>query len=215
MIRAFSAALEDDNLLVRRGALDILLQSVRVDSAALKHAHKEDQTILMRAATGVVLRRDLSLNRRLCTRLLGLEEKSEVQMAYFRENALSLLDETLREMFQPSKDYSQSRPFKIFISLLDTWEIGAPLTHVLVYDAFKAIKLLAGSGGKGGEEVRCPCLPILFYFILFFPSLILSWGFLQMMMMAGTLYEAVELQIIWRHLLSAIFDEIATGDGVF
>jgi hypothetical protein len=34
-----------------------------------------------------------------------------------------------------------------------------------------------------------------------------------MMMTAGTLYEAVEPQIIWRHLLSAIFDEIATGDG--
>jgi hypothetical protein len=60
---------------------------VRVDSAALKHAHKEDQTILMRAATGVVLRRDLSLNRRLCTWLLGPEEKSEMQMAYLRENA--------------------------------------------------------------------------------------------------------------------------------
>jgi hypothetical protein len=32
MIRAFAAALEDENLLVRRAALDILLQSVRVNS---------------------------------------------------------------------------------------------------------------------------------------------------------------------------------------
>lgn len=36
MIRAFAAALEDDNLLVRRGALDLLEQTLPVDSRALK-----------------------------------------------------------------------------------------------------------------------------------------------------------------------------------
>ena len=36
MIRAFAAALEDDNLLVRRGALDLLEQTLTVDSPALK-----------------------------------------------------------------------------------------------------------------------------------------------------------------------------------
>jgi hypothetical protein len=49
MIRAFAAALEDDNLLVRRGALDILLQSMRIDSAAIKRAHPEDTVILSAA----------------------------------------------------------------------------------------------------------------------------------------------------------------------
>jgi hypothetical protein len=55
-------------------------------------------------------------------------------------------------MFSPSADYSESRPFKIFISLLDKWEIGSPLTEALVYDAFKAIKQLVDSGGA--EDVR-------------------------------------------------------------
>jgi hypothetical protein len=98
MIRAFSAALEDDNLLVRRATLDILLQTMRMDSAAIKQSQPADRTILMKAATGVVLRRDLSLNRRLYTWLLGSDEKADAQVAYFREHALGLLASTLKVM---------------------------------------------------------------------------------------------------------------------
>jgi Dopey, N-terminal len=99
MIRAFAVALEDDNLLVRRGALDLLLQSMRVDSTAVKSAQADDRTILMRAATGVVLRRDLSLNRRLYTWLLGPDEKGDHQTAFFREHTLELLKSTLKVGF--------------------------------------------------------------------------------------------------------------------
>ena len=96
MIRAFAAALEDDNLLVRRSALDMLLQTMRVDSAAVKRAKPEDAAILMKAAIGVVLRRDLSLNRRLYTWLLGPDEKNEAQSVYLRQHALHLLSSTLK-----------------------------------------------------------------------------------------------------------------------
>jgi hypothetical protein len=96
MIRAISAALEDDDSLVRRSALDILLQSLPVDSIAVKKASSGDRTILMRAATSVVLRRDLALNRRLYTWLLGTEETSQQQVAYLKTNALGLLTSTLK-----------------------------------------------------------------------------------------------------------------------
>lgn len=96
MIRAFAAALEDENLLVRRAALDVLLQTMRVDSTAIRKAQKDDRAILMRAATGVVLRRDLSLNRRLYTWLLGPDEKSDNQIAYLKENTLEFLSSTLK-----------------------------------------------------------------------------------------------------------------------
>lgn len=101
MIRAFSAALEDENLLVRRSALDLLLQAMRVDSVAVRKAHADDQGILMRSATGIVLRRDLSLNRRLYNWLLGPEEKVEHQAAYLKKNALELLSTTLRASVDP------------------------------------------------------------------------------------------------------------------
>ena len=56
-------------------------------------------------------------------------------------------------MFHPSADYSQSRPFKIFISLLDKWEIGGPLTDVLVLDAFQSLKTSIDSESDAKEEV--------------------------------------------------------------
>ncbi|KAG6813245.1 hypothetical protein H0H92_012882 [Tricholoma furcatifolium] len=189
MIRAFAATLEDENLLVRRGALDLLLQSMRVDTMAVSKAQAEDRAILMRAATGVVLRRDLSLNRRLYTWLLGTDEKSENQIEYLKTNALKLVHSTLKnEMFAPSGEYSESRPFKIFISLLDKWEIGAALSQVLVYDAFKAIKDLADNPSEGSQDVT---------------------------MTASTLYEAVEPQILWKQLLSAVFAEVVGTEQGF
>lgn len=56
-------------------------------------------------------------------------------------------------MYSPSGDYSESRPFKIFISLLDKWEIGAALTDALVYDAFKAIKKFVEMNPDNSEDV--------------------------------------------------------------
>lgn len=95
MIRAFAAALEDDNLLVRRAALDLLVTSLRLDSVSVKNSRAEDRAILMRAAYSVILRRDLALNRRLYLWLLGPDENGQQQDVYFRENALELLKSTL------------------------------------------------------------------------------------------------------------------------
>lgn len=96
MIRAISAALEDDDSLVRRGALDILLQSLPLESVAVKKAPVEDRNILMRAATSVVLRRDLALNRRLYTWLLGSDENGQQQIQHLKTYGLELLTTTLR-----------------------------------------------------------------------------------------------------------------------
>jgi len=41
---------------------------------------------------------------------------------------------------QSTDTVDRQRPFKIFISLLDKWEIGAALTEVLVLDAFAALR---------------------------------------------------------------------------
>ncbi|PCH34091.1 hypothetical protein WOLCODRAFT_61246 [Wolfiporia cocos MD-104 SS10] len=187
MIRAFSAALEDDDLLVRRGTLDLLVQSLRIDCVAIKQAQPEDRTILMRAASSVVLKRDLSLNRRLYSWLLGPDENSQRQIEYLRENALELLSSTLRdEMFNPSVDYSPSRPFKIFISLLDKWEIGAPMTECLIFDAFKAIKKALKSGADNADDVA---------------------------MTASTLYEAVEPMLLWKQLFASVYAELTFNRG--
>jgi hypothetical protein len=56
-------------------------------------------------------------------------------------------------MFSPSTEYPESRPFKIFISLLDKWEIGGALTEAIVLDAFKALESLVESDTASNEDV--------------------------------------------------------------
>ena len=94
-------------------------------------------------------------------------------------------------MFHPSADYSQSRPFKIFISLLDKWEIGQPVTEVLVLDAFKAVRKVIDSEDDVEEE---------------------------MTMTACTLYEAVEPDALWKQLLKTVLDDLSSNtsscDGI-
>lgn len=70
-------------------------------------------------------------------------------------------------MFNPSPEYSQSRPFKIFISLLDKFEIGLPLTEVLVYDAFKALRKALDSGPDSSDDVRPSLMPFDIWFVHF------------------------------------------------
>ena len=56
-------------------------------------------------------------------------------------------------MVNPSVEYSESRPFKIFVSLLDKWEVGGPLTEMLVYNALKSIKKHIEVETESSEDV--------------------------------------------------------------
>lgn len=180
MIRAFAAALEDDNMLVRRGILELLCTTLRLDGSVMKKAQPLDRTILMRAATGVVLRRDLSLSRRLFAWLLGSAEQPALQVAYLKANGLDLLVSTLKEDMYAVAHTGDTRPFKIFVSLLDRWEIGAPVTEALAIDALTALK--AGLGRSEESD--------------------------DILMAATTLYEALEPQILWQQLYTAVRREI-------
>ncbi|KAJ1302793.1 hypothetical protein OPQ81_003100 [Rhizoctonia solani] len=183
MIRAFAAALEDDNMLVRRGTLELLCSTLRMDGAVMKKTQPSDQAILMRAAVGVVLRRDLSLSRRLFAWLVGSSDQPAAQVAYLKTNGLDLLVSTLKDDMYGLDDTGDTRPFKIFVSLLDRWEIGGPLTESLVVDAFGALK---------NALERSP-------------------DNLDIVTAASTLYEAIEPQILWQQLYTTARTEILNG----
>ncbi|KAA1127179.1 hypothetical protein PGTUg99_029413 [Puccinia graminis f. sp. tritici] len=150
MIRGYSAALEDGNILVQRGILDLLLSNLKLDSFGFCcDTRHRDRLLLTRAALGVVLRRDLSLSRRLYTWLMGplptAEDNSINQSKYFEEHGLDLVVESLRQDMMA--DYvnavvERQRPFKVFIALLDKWEIGGPLSRALALDAFRALQVV-------------------------------------------------------------------------
>lgn len=158
MVRGFSAALQDSQILVQRAALDIVAATLRLDGVGFqKDTRLEEQLILMRVMTGVVLRRDLSLSRRLYAWLLGQAEDSEAQVQYFKQHGLELLRRALvLELVEASREYedlsAKQRPYKVILSLLDKWEISYPLTEVIVSDVLRALDK-SSRNGELNEEV--------------------------------------------------------------
>jgi hypothetical protein len=96
LVRALAAGLEDDSLLVRRGTLDLLNSCLPLPSLlSFADFSPTDKKILIKSACGIVLRRDLSLNKRLYGWFLGNEEESEKQMDRFRSVGLDLVRDAL------------------------------------------------------------------------------------------------------------------------
>lgn len=79
MVRAIVEAVQDSNILVQRHALDLLIGVFPLHE---KFLEESDITDILTAACCVLLRRDMSLNRRLFNWLLGNEVK--VMLTYIK-----------------------------------------------------------------------------------------------------------------------------------
>lgn len=105
-----------------------------------------------------MLQRDVSLSRRVYTWLLGPGEDKEKQVAFFKAHGLDLLSRTLLEDMEKlplSHDMGDAQtPFKIFLSLLDKWEIGETLSESLGVASLQAI-YAAAKGPMGSEVSSC------------------------------------------------------------
>ena len=107
-VRALAAGLEDDSLLVRRGTLDLLNTCLPLPSLiTLADFDLADKKILIKSACGIVLRRDLSLSKRLYGWFLGTEEESEKQIDRFRKTGLGLVTDALRVSRAESNDIKE------------------------------------------------------------------------------------------------------------
>lgn len=134
---AISHALRDQALLVRRQALDFLVTRVALHSSVF--AKVPDKTGLLDAALDTVLRRDISLNRRLFSWLLGSDESEAAQQTYFDTYAKAhVAHMLLRAMKQ--KDQAQ-RACKMYVSLMDKRAMAQPLLRATVLDVFQACQM--------------------------------------------------------------------------
>ncbi|WVQ73679.1 hypothetical protein IAR50_003259 [Cryptococcus sp. DSM 104548] len=193
LIRGFAAVLGDDNLLVRRNGLDLLLRVLRLDSGVYKGATDKDKELLMRAVTDVVLQKELSLSRRVYTWLLGPGDTPTDQLQYFKIHGLDLLATTiLSDMrdFCIHEEHSDNeggpdsqRPFKVFLSLLDKWEIGVALSERVTISALRIIRQAQLEGKLDTSDT------------------------------ASALYDAVEPTVIWKDLSAAVMDEVSGGEA--
>ncbi|KAI8835956.1 Dopey, N-terminal-domain-containing protein [Chytriomyces cf. hyalinus JEL632] len=132
MSRALGCALEDKQILVQRGALELLVVHFPLEADLFPTSEIE---ILMRSAVGVVLRKDISLNRRLYSWLLG---PSETLSTTVRDSLVSTL---LAMLWVESNDLLEiTNTFRIIISLMDKDEIGSFVMERIILDLFKSLK---------------------------------------------------------------------------
>ncbi|KAM0274902.1 hypothetical protein ACHAQH_007754 [Verticillium albo-atrum] len=167
LLRCFAAGLADEQLLIQRGFLDLLVTHLPLHSKVLQTRVKSaDLELLLRAASGVVIRRDMSLNRRLWAWFLGpdppaADNESTVESplsvehpqsyltsktSYFEDHGLHSLTQALLAMIQASSDSSpteRARPYRICLSLMDRWEIGGlvvPEVFLPIVDSVRQYK---------------------------------------------------------------------------
>ncbi|KAI1607962.1 Dopey, N-terminal-domain-containing protein [Exophiala viscosa] len=151
LVRCFATGLQDEQPLVQRGFLDLLVSHLPLNAGVLQDlVSPGDLDVLVSSAMSVVLRRDMSLNRRLWTWFVGREDKREGSMdithettpesalpakqsappsnrhEYFAAYGLESVTRSLQSMLrkQSISPVDRARPFRILLSLMDRWIIG-------------------------------------------------------------------------------------------
>ncbi|GAM34084.1 Dop1 homolog [Talaromyces pinophilus] len=177
LIRCFASGLTDDQLLVQRNFLDLLVTHLPLHSPVLQSKiRRDDLEKLILAAAGVVLRRDMSLNRRLWAWFLGpeptqalvaspnpnaekiqessTENQEQSQSRYFSKNGLDSLVRGLlklinQDTLQPSQ---KSRPLRIALSLMDRWEVGGFVVPAVFLQIMRSVQSFEGTADKSHFE---------------------------------------------------------------
>ncbi|CRK96401.1 CLUMA_CG009818, isoform A [Clunio marinus] len=163
MMSGLCACLNDSVILVQRNTLEFLLLGFPLHTHFLPQS---DVIKLVTNALNTILRRDMSLNRRLYSWLLGTEvlnanrnlmemEMNESvslnsdsgstsksnQMTYFEQYSKPLLIKALRITFKNSIPTADLRPYKILLSLLDKVEIGPVVLDAILIDVIRTVVL--------------------------------------------------------------------------
>lgn len=151
LIRAFCKGLEDDQILVQRGFLELLVKNLELQSPALQIiTTQEDLKLLLISACSTVLRRDVSLNRRLWNWLLGPEPSEDNSYSntvlsraeYFNKYGADQLVSGLLELINSTSDSISDliKPYKLCHSIMDRWEISSAVVPHVLLPIIKSVK---------------------------------------------------------------------------
>ncbi|KAG5283846.1 hypothetical protein AALO_G00046790 [Alosa alosa] len=136
VVRSICLSLQDSNVLVQRNMLEILLYFLPF-ATCLDPAEgaiplsREDMITVVSAAALTLLRRDMSLNRRLYAWIL----------AHSRELLVEALVSILKQKdskSDPENVLEYLKPFRVIISLLDKPEIGPVLVSDVLLEVVRA-----------------------------------------------------------------------------
>lgn len=142
MVRAFCKGLEDEQLLVQRGFLELLVKNLELQSPVLQLiSSKDDLKLLVISACSTVLRRDVSLNRRLWNWLLGPEPADDIvtqvsRAEYFTNYGSKELVAGLLDLLASDS----IKAYKLCHSIMDRWEIGTSVIPYVLLPVIKSVK---------------------------------------------------------------------------
>ncbi|XP_055387481.1 protein dopey-1 homolog isoform X2 [Condylostylus longicornis] len=163
MMAGLCACLNDAVILVQRNTLEFLLLGFPMHTIYLA---ENDLIKLVTNGLYTILRRDMSLNRRLYAWLLGTEVAknnsyyvdgeenhsgtgvdAETEESYFEKHSKQILIKSLVCTFKYSLEYTpvDLKPYKIMVSLLDKAEIGPPVLDYVLCDVIRTMSLCNGN----------------------------------------------------------------------
>ena len=209
LLRCFAAGLADEQPLVQRGFLDLLVTHLPLHSTVLQMRVKtEDLDLLISAASRVVARRDMSLNRRLWAWLLGPEpagnddagglespkstggETSGSQAAsrtqYFEQYGLRPLTRTLLKLIARDVEspLERARPFRICLSMMDRWEIGGLVVPDIFLPVVSSVRRYKDRGASKA-------------------------AFTEVLRSASVFFDGVESGLIWGEIIGLLDQALA------
>lgn len=202
LVKALCEAMNDENLFVQRGFFDLLLAKLPLNSIVYEYLLTEsDNELLFLHVTHTVLRKDMSLNRRLWNWLLG-PEPSDVLMnpptpssgtppltrlQYFQKYSLKSLLNALSRLVDNTENIGKEvllenyiKVCSISIAIMDKWEIGQSILPKLFIPILEMSKFISDN----------------------YPS-----DFDHVIKYSNEVFDGVETGIIWSKILDLINDQ--------
>ncbi|CAG8507748.1 1615_t:CDS:10 [Paraglomus brasilianum] len=187
MVRAFAATLGDEKDLIKRELLQLLVEFFPLKNKnAGEVLDQDDLILLMKSAIAVVLRKEMSLNKRLYNWLLGPED-NEDRVQYFEEYGKAAAVAALKScFFSKTKGLATAQqPYKMLISLMDKWEIGYPIVQELLIDVLVSLRSHVQNSEFGTDLLQT----------------------------ANMFLEMVPPYLIWMKLYALVMDHFPSNDG--
>ncbi|CCH45045.1 hypothetical protein BN7_4623 [Wickerhamomyces ciferrii] len=186
LVRSYIATLKSDNILIQRGFLDLMIKKLNLNSTVLqKISPAKDLQSLIISTIGAVLKKDMSINRRIWSWLLGPEGGDIKPVDFFQQNASEHLIDGLLKYFQGKYGHQPSYTqkligYKICLAIMDRWEIGSQVVPQVLVPLLKSV----------------------------YDSKILPANeFNELLKSASALFDAVETLTIWSTLVKLVDDQ--------
>lgn len=195
LIKSLCSAMSDPNLFVQRGFFDLLLTKMPLNSAIFDFIiGDKDKEILFFHVTSTVLKKDMSLNRRLWNWLLGPEPSLDghssststmTRLEYFQKYSYKYLLNSLLQLITVREGTISNDELvtnfinvcNISISIMDRWEIGQTILPKLFIPILKLSKYF--------NERADP-------------------SFAKIIKHSNQLFDGIETHIIWLNILQLI-----------